>query len=144
MKKTNTMILKIPSRSENERFARTVCAAFLLELDPTLEEIAEIKTAISEAVTNAIIHGYDCKDGEVTITGEIVDRAVTYTITDNGCGISDISKAREPLYTGKPESERSGMGFSIMEAFMDELFVESSPGVGTKIKMTKRLCDNVE
>lgn len=143
MKTTNTMMLKIPSRSENERFARTVCAAFLLELDPTLEEMSEIKTAISEAVTNAIIHGYDSKDGEVLITGEVNGRKVTYTITDKGCGISDIKKAREPLYTGKPESERSGMGFSIMEAFMDEIEIESEPGKGTKITMSKRLSDNV-
>lgn len=143
MKTTNTMMLKIPSRSENERFARTVCAAFLLELDPTLEEMSEIKTAISEAVTNAIIHGYESKDGDVMITGEVSGRKVTYTITDTGCGISDIKKAREPLYTGKPESERSGMGFSIMEAFMDELEIESEPGKGTKITMSKRLSDNV-
>lgn len=140
----NTMLIKIPSRSENERFARTVCAAFLIDLDPTLEEMSEIKTAVSEAVTNAIIHGYNSQDGEITITGEISERTVTYTISDNGCGITDIDKAREPLYTGKPESERSGMGFSIMEAFMDELKVESEPGKGTKITMTKRLSENAE
>lgn len=140
----NTMLIKIPSRSENERFARTVCAAFLIDLDPTLEEMSEIKTAVSEAVTNAIIHGYNSQDGEITITGEISERTVTYTISDNGCGITDIEKAREPLYTGKPESERSGMGFSIMEAFMDELKVESEPGKGTKITMTKRLSENAE
>ncbi len=140
----NTMFIKIPSRSENERFARTVCAAFLIELDPTLEEMSEIKTAVSEAVTNAIIHGYNSQDGEITISGEISERTVTYTISDNGCGITDIDKAREPLYTGKPESERSGMGFSIMEAFMDELKVESEPGKGTKITMTKRLSENVK
>ena len=140
----NTMLIKIPSRSENERFARTVCAAFLIELDPTLEEMSEIKTAVSEAVTNAVIHGYNSQAGEITITGEISERTVTYTISDNGCGIKDIDKAREPLYTGKPESERSGMGFSIMEAFMDELKVESEPGKGTKITMTKRLSENAE
>lgn len=142
MKATNKMVLKFLSKPENERFARTACAAFLLELDPTLEEMSEIKTAISEAVTNSVIHGYDGKDGEIVITGEVTERTVTYTIIDNGCGIADIKKAREPLYTGKPESERSGMGFSIMEAFMDELKVESSPGKGTKITMSKRLCDN--
>ena len=139
----NTMLLKIPSFSENEKFARTVCAAFLIEIDPTIEEISEIKTAISEAVTNAVIHGYNSSDGEIIITGEISERTVTYTVTDNGCGIEDIPKARQPLYTGKPESERSGMGFSIMEAFMDELVVESEPGKGTKITMTKRLSENV-
>lgn len=140
----NTMLLKIPSKSENERFARTVCAAFLLEVDPTIEEMSEIKTAVSEAVTNAIIHGYNSGEGEVVITGELSDRTVTYTITDSGCGIPDIEKAREPLYTGKPETERSGMGFSIMEAFMDELVVESEPGKGTTITMIKRLSENAE
>ena len=142
MKATNKMVLRILSKPENERFARTACAAFLLELDPTLEEMSEIKTAISEAVTNSVIHGYDGKDGEIVITGKVVERTVTYTIKDDGCGIPDIKKAREPLYTGKPGSERSGMGFSIMEAFMDELKVESTPGKGTKITMSKRLCDN--
>jgi stage II sporulation protein AB (anti-sigma F factor) len=136
------MRLEIPSKSENERIARTVCAAFILELDPTLEEISEIKTAISEAVTNAIIHGYDGNEGTVLINGEIEDRTVTYVIEDNGCGISDITKARQPLYTQKPDSERSGMGFSIMEAFMDTLTVESEENKGTKITMTKRLSDN--
>lgn len=138
----NKMKLIIQSNSENERFARTVCAAFLLELDPTLEELSEIKTAISEAVTNAIIHGYNSGDGDVIITGEIADRTVTYTIEDTGCGISDVKKAREPLYTGKPDSERSGMGFSIMEAFMDTLSVESTLNRGTIITMSKRLSDD--
>lgn len=135
----NTMYLKIPSRSENERFARTVCTAFILELDPTIEEVSEVKTAISEAVTNSIIHGYDGGEGEIEITGEINGKCVTYTVTDYGCGIKDIKKAREPLYTGKPEAERSGMGFSIMDAFMDELLVESTENNGTKITMTKRI-----
>lgn len=138
----NKMNLKFDSKSENERFARSVCAAFLLELDPTLDELAEIKTAVSEAVTNAIIHGYGENSGEVEISGHIDGRRVTYTITDFGCGIKDIEKARKPLYTGKPESERSGMGFSIMEAFMDELLVESEPGKGTKVTMTKRISEN--
>lgn len=142
MRTNNKMRLEIPSKSENERFARTVCAAFILELDPTLEEMSEIKTAISEAVTNAIIHGYNGNEGTVLIDGEIEDRTVTYTIVDNGCGISDIKKARQPLYTEKPDSERSGMGFSIMEAFMDTLTVESEENKGTKITMTKRLSDN--
>ena len=142
MRTNNKMRLEIPSKSENERFARTVCAAFILELDPTLEEMSEIKTAISEAVTNAIIHGYNGIEGTVLIYGEIEDRTVTYTIVDNGCGISDIKKARQPLYTEKPDSERSGMGFSIMEAFMDTLTVESEENKGTKITMTKRLSDN--
>lgn len=135
----NTMKVEIPSRSENEKFARTVCAAFVLELDPTIEEITEIKTAISEAVTNAIIHGYRNGEGIIEISGEIMGRDVTYIIKDKGCGIADIKKAREPLYTGMPEDERSGMGFSIMEAFMDSLNVESVEGQGTTVTMTKRL-----
>lgn len=140
---TNTMKIEIPSRSENERFARTVCAAFLLELDPTVEEITEIKTAISEAVTNAIIHGYKCGDGVIEILGNINGKEVTYTVKDKGCGIPDIKKALEPLYTGMPDGERSGMGFSIMEAFMDEIKVESVEGQGTTVTMTKRLGNDV-
>ena len=142
MNEKNKMKLVIPSKSENERFARSVCAAFILELDPTVEEVSEIKTAISEAVTNSVIHGYNGGDGDIMIEGEIEDRTVTYIITDTGCGIGDIELARKPLYTGKPEGERSGMGFSIMEAFTDELMVESEPGKGTKITMKKRLADN--
>lgn len=143
MKNTNKMCLRFDSKSENERFARGVCSAFLLGLDPTLEEISEIKTAISEAVTNAIIHGYNGGDGEIEITAQIEDREVTYTITDFGCGIKDVETARKPLYTDKPDGERSGMGFSIMEAFTDELLVESKAGKGTKITMKKRISENV-
>ncbi|MEE1351433.1 MAG: anti-sigma F factor [Clostridia bacterium] len=142
MNMKNEMSLVIPSRSENERFARTVCAAFLLELDPTVDEISEIKTAISEAVTNSIIHAYGDNDGQITINAKTDGESVTYEIIDNGCGIGDIGKAMQPLYTGKPECERSGMGFSIMEAFTDELLVESKIGEGTKITMTKRLSHN--
>lgn len=135
----NKMKLEIEAKSENERFARTVCAAFVLELDPTIDEIDEIKTAISEAVTNSIIHGYSGKPGKIIIEGEIENDVITYIIRDFGCGIDDIEKAREPLYTGKPESERSGMGFSIMEAFMDELYVESECNKGTAVRMLKRI-----
>lgn len=135
----NKMKLEIEAKSENERFARTVCAAFVLELDPTIDEIDEIKTAISEAVTNSIIHGYSGKPGKIIIEGEIENDVITYIIRDFGCGIDDIEKAREPLYTGKPESERSGMGFSIMEAFMDELYVESECNRGTAVRMLKRI-----
>ncbi len=135
----NKMKLEIEAKSENERFARTVCAAFVLELDPTIDEIDEIKTAISEAVTNSIIHGYNGQPGKIIIEGEIEDNLITYIIRDFGCGIDDIEKAREPLYTGKPESERSGMGFSIMEAFMDELYVESECNKGTAVRMLKRI-----
>ena len=135
----NKMKLEIEAKSENERFARTVCAAFVLELDPTIDEFDEIKTAISEAVTNSIIHGYSGRPGKIIIEGEIENDVITYTIRDFGCGIDDIEKAREPLYTGKPESERSGMGFSIMEAFMDELYVESECNKGTAVRMLKRI-----
>lgn len=140
----NTMYLKIPSKSMNERFARTVCAAFVLSLDPTVEELSEIKTAVSEAVTNAVIHGYSGQDGEIEIYASVSERTVTYKITDHGLGIADIEMARKPLYTGKPECERSGMGFSIMEAFTDELTVESKIGEGTTVVMTKRLGDNAD
>ena len=138
----NNMRFEFPAKSENEKFARTVCAAFVLELDPTVDEIDEIKTAVSEAVTNSIIHGYDGKEGTIEIEGDIDGREVVYVITDHGCGIRDVKQAMEPLFTGKPESERSGMGFSIMEAFMDDLKVESGVGVGTKITMKKRISDD--
>ena len=123
---SNIMEIKFPNKSDNERFARTVAAAFVLELDPTVDQISEIKTAVSEAVTNAIIHGYDEKDGIVTMSGSIEDD-------------TDISRAREPLFTGKPEMERSGMGFTIMETFMDSIEVQSEVGKGTRITMTKKL-----
>ena len=132
---SNIMEIKFPNKSDNERFARTVAAAFVLELDPTVDQIAEIKTAVSEAVTNAIIHGYDEKDGIVTMSGSIEDDTVTFSVSDDGVGIP----AREPLFTGKPEMERSGMGFTIMETFMDSIEVQSEVGKGTRITMTKKL-----
>ena len=136
----NSMKIEFPNHSDNERFARTVAAAFVLELDPTLDEISEIKTAVSEAVTNAIIHGYDADNGVVTMEGNISDDTVEFTISDTGVGIPDISRAREPLFTGKPEmEERSGMGFTIMETFMDSLDVQSEVGKGTRITMSKKL-----
>ena len=133
----NKMKLEFINESCNERFARMTATAFASVLDPTVEELAEIKTAVSEAVTNAIIHGYENCKGMVTMEGEIEDNEIIFTIHDDGCGIPDIEKAREPLYTGKPELERSGMGFSIMECFMDKVTVESSPGKGTTVKMSK-------
>ena len=131
------MKLIIESVSENEAFARTVVAAYITRLDPTLEELADVKTAVSEAVTNSIIHGYCGKSGEIEITCEIQEQEVIVRITDTGIGITDIAKAMEPLYTTKPEWERSGMGFTVMETFMDDMIVESVVGVGTKITMTK-------
>lgn len=133
------MRIEFPNNSDNERFARNIAAAFVLELDPTLDQLSEIKTAISEAVTNAIIHGYDNTEGIVTMEGNIIDDTVEFIISDNGVGIPDIHKAREPLFTGKPEMERSGMGFTIMETFMDKMDVESEVGKGTRITMCKKL-----
>lgn len=135
----NSMKVEFPNQSDNERFARSVAAAFVLELDPTIDELSEIKTAISEAVTNAIIHGYDNSQGIVTVEGTIFDDTVEFVISDNGVGIPDIRRAREPLFTGKPEMERSGMGFTIMETFMDSIDVESEVGKGTRITMAKKL-----
>lgn len=135
----NSMKIEFPANSDNERFARTVAAAFVLELDPTLDELSEIKTAVSEAVTNAIIHGYAEHSGIVVMEGYIDGDMIEFVITDSGAGIEDIEKAREPLYTGKPEMERSGMGFTIMETFMDKMSVESTPGEGTVVRMSKRI-----
>lgn len=133
----NKMKLEFINESCNERFARMTATAFAAALDPTVEEIAEIKTAVSEAVTNAIIHGYENMKGVVLLEGEIHNNKITFKIHDDGCGIENVEKAREPLYTGKPEMERSGMGFSIMECFMDDVTVESMPGKGTTVTMSK-------
>lgn len=131
------MMVEFDSMSRNESFARIVVAAFVTRLDPTLEEIADIKTAVSEAVTNAIIHGYENQTGKIRIETVIVDDTVTVVVQDFGVGIEDIEKAMEPMYTTKPDLERSGMGFAFMEAFMDELFVESAKSNGTKVTMRK-------
>ena len=133
----NTMNLEFLSKSENEAFARITVASFASQLDPTIEQISDIKTAVSEAVTNCIIHGYENKIGTIKVECKIQGKTIEITIIDNGKGIKDVEKAKEPLYTTKPELERSGMGFTIMESFMDELKVESVEQVGTKIKMKK-------
>lgn len=133
----NQMVVEFDSVSKNESFARVVVAAFVARLNPTLEEIADIKTAVSEAVTNSIIHAYENKDGRIRIETHIVEDTVTVIVTDYGTGIENIEKAMEPMYTSKPELERSGMGFAFMEAFMDELFVESEVGKGTTVTMRK-------
>ena len=133
----NIMNIEFLNKSYNESFARMVAAAFVTGMNPTVEELAEIKTAISEAVTNAIIHGYDKMIGMVRMEGRIHGNTVEFVVSDNGCGIENVTLAREPLYTGKPELERSGMGFAIMESFMDTLEVDSHLGVGTRVKMTK-------
>ena len=133
----NEMKLEIPSKSQNEAFARVTVAVFASQLDPTIEEISDVKTAVSEAVTNAIIHGYDNEIGNITIKAEINDNTLTVEIEDYGKGMEDIEMAKQPLYTSRPELERSGMGFTVMESFMDSLVVESVPGSGTKVIMTK-------
>ena len=133
----NKMNLEFLSKSTNEAFARITVAAFVSQLDPTIEELADIKTAVSEAVTNAIIHGYEDKQGIIKIECTLFANSIEIQISDNGKGIENIEKAKEPLYTTKPELERSGMGFTIMESFMDELKVESVLGVGTKVTMKK-------
>ena len=133
------MYLEIDSISENERFARVVVASFISRLNPTLEEIADIKTAVSEAVTNAVVHGYENEIGTIYITCQLEGNMVHITIEDKGRGIENVEKAREPLFTTKPDEERSGMGFVFMEVFMDELTVESKPMEGTIIKMSKKI-----
>lgn len=139
MKFENEMNIEFSSKSQNESFARVVIASFVAQLDPTLEELSDIKTAVSEAVTNAIIHGYEEYTGKVHMYCKLLDNKVYIEIKDFGKGIDDVSKAREPLFTSKPELERSGMGFTVMETFMDEIEVETKPGVGSKIIMRKKL-----
>ena len=135
----NKMQLEILSKSNNEAFARITVAAFVAQLDPTIEEISDIKTAVSEAVTNSIIHGYENKDGIIKIVAYLFENSIRIEISDQGKGIEDINIARENLYTTKPDLERSGMGFTIMDSFMDELKIESVVGMGTKITMEKAI-----
>ncbi len=135
----NYMKLAFASRSENESFARITVAAFVTQLDPTMEQLDELKTVVSEAVTNAIIHGYNGSEhGTVTVEATIDGDTLSLTISDEGGGIEDVELARQPLYTSKPELERSGMGFTIMENFMDAFEVETSHS-GTKLRMKKRI-----
>ncbi len=133
----NEMRLIFQAKSCNEALARMTVAAFLTPLNPTLEELADTKTAVSEAVTNAIIHGYGETEGTVELWCARSGKEVFFSVKDTGSGIADIAAAMEPMYTTKPEMERSGMGFSFMEAFTDELVVESTPGEGTVVKMKK-------
>ncbi len=134
------MKLEFSAVSENEAFARVSVGAFVAQLDPNMDELTELKTVVSEAVTNSIIHGYDENPaGTITIMVKIDTDMVELTVKDNGVGIEDIGKAKEPLYTSKPELERSGMGFTIMENFMDEVEVISKPSTGTTVYLKKRL-----
>ncbi|RCW51172.1 anti-sigma F factor [Paenibacillus prosopidis] len=140
MNGSNEMTLSFSARSENEAFARIAVAAFVSQLDPTLEELNDLKTAVSEAVTNAIIHGYESDPScKVSIEARIEGDSVSITVSDNGRGIEDLELARQPLYTSKPELERSGMGFTIMENFMDRFEVSSMVGGGTRVAMLKRI-----
>ena len=131
------MKMEIESRSENEEFARVAVAVFLSRLDPTVEEMDDIKTAVSEAVTNAVIHGYQGGEGTIYIETGIAGQEATVIVRDLGVGIPDIEKAMEPMYTTDLSGERSGMGFSFMEAFMDEVKVESEPGKGATVTLKK-------
>lgn len=135
----NQMILQFASLSQNEAFARSVAGAFLTQLNPTLEQLTDVRTAISEAVTNAVIHGYGPSGGMITLEGRISDATITFIVRDEGVGIPDVTLARQPFYTTHPELERSGMGFTLMETFMDEVTVESAPGRGTAVTMKKRI-----
>ena len=140
MKKSNelrTTFLAIP---ENESLARIISAAFVSQLDPTIEELTDVKTAVSEAVTNSIVHGYaGISKGYVTLNCVIDEYTVIIEVKDSGKGIDDVKKAMEPMYTSCPEAERSGMGFTVMETFMDKVTVDSMPGVGTKVTMSRKI-----
>ena len=136
----NYMEISFDSNSINEGLARIAVSGFTVQLNPTIEELADIKTAVSEAVTNSIVHGYDDKVGKVTIKCTYNDEKVlAITVSDDGKGIQNIQKAMQPFYTSKPNMDRSGMGFTVMETFMDEIKVESSVGVGTKVTMKKKI-----
>lgn len=140
----NHMSLTFPSLAENESFARVAIAAFAVQLSPTLSEIADLKTAVSEAVTNAIVHGYEGTRGDILLRASYDERGeITVEIEDHGKGITDIAQAMEPFYTTQPEQERSGMGFSVMQTFMDGLEVVSHPGEGTLVRMRKRILAGV-
>ena len=135
----NEMKLEFLSKSSNEAFARISVAAFASQLDPTIEEMADIKTAVSEAVTNCIVHGYENTCGIVKVVCKIFANSIEIEISDTGKGIENVELARKPLYTSKPNLERSGMGFTIMESFMDKLKVKSTPGKGTTVTMSKKV-----
>lgn len=135
----NSMELKLPSLSVNEGFARSVVGAFATQLDPTLEEVADIKTAVSEAVTNAIVHAYPHAVGDIIISATLTGRTLVVTVSDKGVGITDINQARQPFFSTAGDESRSGMGFTVMETFMDEIKVDSHPGKGTTVEMTKTI-----
>jgi len=139
VKRANEMSIRFMALSENESFARVAVAAFVAQLNPTMEEITEIKTVVSEAVTNAIIHGYPDLVGDVALHCKIMGDRMDLVVEDYGVGIDDLDEVRQPLFTSRPELERSGMGFTIMESFVDEFEVTSAIGAGTKLRFTKRI-----
>jgi len=139
MNRHNEMEVHFLSVPENEAFARLVIAAFAVQLSPTVAEIADVKTAVSEAVTNAIVHGYEGTRGVVTMRAMIDGATLAIEITDRGRGISNVEQAMEPFFTNHPEQERSGMGFAVMQTFMDEVEVQSTPGSGTSVRLRKRI-----
>lgn len=136
----NEMHLRFESKSSNESFARSTVASFILELDPTISELADVKTAVSEAVTNSIVHGYRRKPGTIYIDAKITeDRRVIIKVRDRGEGIEDVKKAMEPLFTTAPREERAGLGFAVMQSFMDRVRVKSAPGKGTAVTLEKQI-----
>jgi stage II sporulation protein AB (anti-sigma F factor) len=136
----NEMSLNFPSKSCNEAFARSVVSAFVMNLDPTINELSDIKTAVSEAVTNCIVHGYRRNSGTIYIKGKITeDNRVIIKIRDKGCGIADVKKAMEPLFTTAPEEERAGLGFAVMQSFCDKVKVKSTPEKGTTVTLEKMI-----
>ena len=140
----NEMKLEFTSKTSNEAFARIAIAAFASQLDPTIDELSDIKTAVSEAVTNSIIHGYMNDEGMVRLEAKIIADTIEIEISDSGKGIENIEEAMKPLFTSKPNLERSGMGFTIMESFMDEIKVESSLGFGTRVILRKKISKELE
>ena len=134
---SDEMSIRFSALSENESFARSVVSAYAARLDPTIEELEDVRVSVSEAVTNAIIHGYANAQGTVEIRARTEGKSLFLEIRDEGCGIADIEKAREPFYTSRPDLERSGMGFTVMEAMMDEISVSSCPGAGTTVSLIK-------
>ena len=142
MKTVNEMKLSFPSKSVNEAFARAAVSAFITVLDPTVGELSDLKTAVSEAVTNCVVHGYRRQSGTITVSGKITeDRRVIIRIRDSGVGIEDVKKAMEPLFTTAPDEERAGLGFAVMQSFCDRVRVTSKPGKGTTVTLEKRISD---
>ncbi len=140
MKTLNEMKLTFPAHSANEAFSRSAVSSFVAQLDPRIDELSDIKTAVSEAVTNCIVHAYRDRDGAIEITARILEGGELWIkIRDKGCGIENIEKAMEPMYTTAPDEDRAGLGFAVMESFMDKLAVRSKVGVGTTITMRKKI-----